>query len=141
MGYLLISYLLVGLILMLATPRYLKKRGVQTVDPAKALPYIIAGEGAGLAMALMIVSLWPVLVPMWIWSEFSADRETRLFAEKQKAERERLKTDPYASLSFDEKLDALRKIAEDQKKEPNQPLQHNASTGSVSNLKSPARRG
>jgi hypothetical protein len=27
------------------------------------------------------------------------------------------------------------------KKEPNQPLQRNASTGSVSNLKSPARRG
>jgi hypothetical protein len=30
---------------------------------------------------------------------------------------------------------------EEESKEPNQPLQRNASTGSVSNLKSPARRG
>ncbi|MGC4072038.1 MAG: hypothetical protein QM760_05890 [Nibricoccus sp.] len=32
-------------------------------------------------------------------------------------------------------------IAASKKKEPNQPLQRNASTGSVSNFESPARRG
>jgi hypothetical protein len=33
------------------------------------------------------------------------------------------------------------KVRGPMRKEPNQPLQRNASTGSVSNLKSPARRG
>jgi hypothetical protein len=36
---------------------------------------------------------------------------------------------------------SLLSSSRDQKKEPNQPLQRNASTGSVSNFESPARRG
>ena len=32
-------------------------------------------------------------------------------------------------------------VIREKKEEPNQPLQHNASTGSVSNFESPARRG
>jgi hypothetical protein len=35
----------------------------------------------------------------------------------------------------------VRTFQDRKKKEPNQPLQRNASTGSVSNFKSPARRG
>jgi hypothetical protein len=48
---------------------------------------------------------------------------------------------PFDQASFDRLLQAEAEFLERKKNEANQPLQRNASTGSVSSFESPARRG
>ena len=89
MRYLIVGYLVLGASLIFwLVPMYLKKKKADIIDPAEGAVWLLGAEDAGVGLILIGLVIWPVSVPVWIWSELSVVRERERFQREQILEEE-----------------------------------------------------
>ncbi|WP_324725957.1 hypothetical protein [Actomonas aquatica] len=130
MNYAILAYGVIGFFAYLwYAPRALKRRGIKSGDPGSAALWLLGTEAPGLLVVLLALAAWPVVVPLWIWSEIDAKKKEKEYAEMQAREREARANDKYYGMTFDQKLEVLARLAEStESKESNQPLQRTATS-------------
>lgn len=123
-GYIVVGYLVVGaLVIGNIAPAYLKRRGINVSDPRSDDPWVRAFEGPPGSLVLVSVLFWPIVAPIWIWSEISVRSEREKF-QKSELERQKLrKMNKYLDLSMEEKLVALQKLVESNKDRSNKAIE------------------
>ena len=113
MGYFILGYMILGSILLFwFVPHHLKKKKTDTIDPTTTATWLLGAEDAGVGLILIGILIWPIAVPVWIWSERSAKKEKEKFLKEQKEEEKRKKTDPNYGLSMKQKIEKLRELSE-----------------------------
>ena len=91
---------------------YLKKKKADIIDPAEGAVWLLGAEDAGVGLILIGLVIWPVSVPVWIWSELSVVRERERFRREQILEEERRRSDKYYNLTTEQKIDKLKELSE-----------------------------
>ena len=113
MKYAILVYGVIGFFAYLwYAPRVLRRRGIKSGDPGSAALWLLVAEAPGVLVVLLALAAWPIVVPIWIWSEIDAKKKEREYAEMRAREREARANDKYYGMTFDQKLEVLARLAE-----------------------------
>jgi hypothetical protein len=95
-------------------PRFLQKREIESFRLKKDHLWLIIDPeslGASICFAAIVSFLWPLAVPIWLWSEVSSKKEKEVYLEQRKFEEEKKKNDPYCGLTIEQKIEKLKKLS------------------------------
>ena len=108
-AFLAVLYLALGItVLFVLAPIYFRIRNIDTFD-SEGSRWLLFTSLEGIVLALLIASFWPILAPLWLWTETKAKNEKLKFAQ---LESDRIPDESkFAKKTFDEKLEALEKEA------------------------------